>query len=698
MYHLSIKSISRSDGRSATAAAAYRAGAEIEDLRTGEVHSYKRKRDVVKEHSGIVLPPGSPSWATDRSALWNAAETAEKRKNSRVARDYEVTIPRELTVEQGADLVRDFAHAISDRYGVAVDYNLHRDDPRTWDGSEKGYQGYHAHILTTTRTLGAGGFGAKSAIEMSDTQRRALGLGDMSTEIEKVRQLWEVAANRHLERAGIDRRIDRRSLKDQGIDREPTIHLGPAVAAFERHGLASRMGDFNRQVVAAGKERDRRSVALRELGDEIAVLERPVEAKPAKPKRARAIDLSVLDDVVEDKDSEKKRQAGLEQRRAEREGEERERAHQERQDRARRERERQVSEERKAAVAWALEEIERQKCERVLRVQAALREAKERRNHREGVLERLKQSRPEPPRGLLAGFKEKAHRQAVVAWDEAVKVAAKLADRGRRLVERVSQLARPEQVKRWAEEVVRKVAPQAVAWYEQEQGRERAERRAQEEAKEQAREQATKDAQRLVAERAVRAEAAAQEQRKASRLTQLERDADRMTAMVQKANNEPLAMTLYDKQQLLASLTAVGRLHDAGVRQLLNPEVRARVETDRQMADRLVAAEMFRLTPRSETLRHYPGLAREYGLLDEVEQFGWQRGLNSLQQGHEYKQARQQLASAIETGQQLRIQSDRLELIQEISKETIANREAEQSTEKRRVDNDKKKLDRGPEL
>jgi hypothetical protein len=71
VYHLSVKPISRSAGRSATAAAAYRAGVEIADLRTGETHDYTRKRDIV--HSEIIVPPGSPSWAEDRAALWNAA-------------------------------------------------------------------------------------------------------------------------------------------------------------------------------------------------------------------------------------------------------------------------------------------------------------------------------------------------------------------------------------------------------------------------------------------------------------------------------------------------------------------------------------------------------------------------------------------------------------------------------------------------
>ena len=177
----------RAAGRTATAAA-YRAGAEIADLRTGELHDYSRKRDI--EHSEILVPPGSPAWAEDRAALWNAAEAAEKRKDARVARDYEVAIPKELTREQGIDLVRDFAAGLVERYGVAVDFNVHRDDMRKWDGTEKGWQGYHAHVLTSTRKLGRGGFGEKAEIELSDTKRKSLGLSDGATEIERIREMW----------------------------------------------------------------------------------------------------------------------------------------------------------------------------------------------------------------------------------------------------------------------------------------------------------------------------------------------------------------------------------------------------------------------------------------------------------------------------------------------------------------------------
>jgi Ni/Co efflux regulator RcnB len=93
-YHLSAKTISRSHGRSATGAAAYRSGARIDDERTGMIHDYRRRRGV--EASLLIIPDNAPDWASDRARLWNAAEQAETRKNSTVAREFEIALPAEL--------------------------------------------------------------------------------------------------------------------------------------------------------------------------------------------------------------------------------------------------------------------------------------------------------------------------------------------------------------------------------------------------------------------------------------------------------------------------------------------------------------------------------------------------------------------------------------------------------------------------
>jgi len=236
-YHLTVKPVSRAAGRSATAASAYRSATLVYDRTTGQSFDYTRKRGV--EHAEIVLSSAAAkrdiNWARDRQALWNAAEIAENRSNSRVAREYEVALPHELNKAQRQALAREFAQGIADRYGCAVDFAVHAPHRK---GDQRNY---HAHLLTTTRTIEPGGLGEKTTIEWSDTNRRRAGLEPAAQEIEHVRALWERTANERLKALGIEARIDRRSLEAQGIEREPTTHLGPTVSAIERRGERSEV-------------------------------------------------------------------------------------------------------------------------------------------------------------------------------------------------------------------------------------------------------------------------------------------------------------------------------------------------------------------------------------------------------------------------------------------------------------------------
>ena len=262
IYHCTTKPIARSAGRSAVAAAAYRAGEELVDQRTGLVHDYTKKGGVVSAE--IIAPDGS---SADRSTLWNAAESAEKRKDSRTAREWLVALPAELDAGQRRELAVSFGTQLASRYGVAVDVALHEPD------REGDNRNHHAHILTTTRQVsrGAAGelvMGDKASIELSDKKRRELGLGSAADEVKAIRQLWEQAANRALERAGSGERIDGRSLKDQGLDREATTHLGPVASEMERRGRISDRGDGNRQAQANNTARASLSAQVIDLGVE----------------------------------------------------------------------------------------------------------------------------------------------------------------------------------------------------------------------------------------------------------------------------------------------------------------------------------------------------------------------------------------------------------------------------------------------
>ena len=218
IYHLSVKTISRSAGRSATAAAAYRAGVKITDERTGEIHDYTRKGGV--ESAELVLPAGAPEWAADRAALWNAAEQAETRKNSTVAREFEIALPEELSPAERARLARDFARELVERHGCAADVCIHAPGK---DGDDRNH---HAHILLTTRRLGPEGLTEKTR-ELDDQKT-----GPQI--VTQWRERFAALTNERLRENGIEARVDHRTLEAQGIEREPTRHLGPAATAIER--------------------------------------------------------------------------------------------------------------------------------------------------------------------------------------------------------------------------------------------------------------------------------------------------------------------------------------------------------------------------------------------------------------------------------------------------------------------------------
>ena len=217
IYRLDIQPLGRSTGRRATAAAAYRAGERLVDGRTGAVHDHSDRRDVV--HREIVLPTrfaaSNVGWARDRQQLWNAAERAESRRNSRVAREYSVALPHELAAPQRVALSARFAREIADRYGVAVDVAVHEPRP---DGDPRNH---HAHLLASTREVAPNGFGAKAGLDMSSSSRRQQGLAGGIAEIRTLRARWAELTNEALREAQLAVRVDHRSLAAQGIERAP---------------------------------------------------------------------------------------------------------------------------------------------------------------------------------------------------------------------------------------------------------------------------------------------------------------------------------------------------------------------------------------------------------------------------------------------------------------------------------------------
>lgn len=209
IYHLHAQVIGRKAGRSAVAAAAYRAGEKLIDERAEKTHDYSRKGGVV--HAEILAPGGAPEWVHDRQQLWNAVEAAEKRKDAQLAREIDIALPRELDRAEQISLVREFVQREFVERGMVADIAVH-----DTDGTNP-----HAHIMLTMREIGADGFG-KKVRAWNDKKL-----------LEQWRAAWADAANAALERAGVEQRIDHRTLEAQGIEREPQIHLG--VASHHAH-------------------------------------------------------------------------------------------------------------------------------------------------------------------------------------------------------------------------------------------------------------------------------------------------------------------------------------------------------------------------------------------------------------------------------------------------------------------------------
>ena len=211
IYHLSSKPLKRADGRSAVAAAAYRAGERIWDARQERWCDYSRRRADID--AWIAAPEGAPGWS--RAELWNGVEAREKRKNSRTAHELEVALPVELDRAAQRELVEGYVAEYVTARGLIADVAIHRDRD----------QNPHAHILMTTRQVGPDGFGEKD-----------FDLDRLPT-LHAWRGGWASHTNERLREAGSPERVDHRSLREQGVERQPTTHDGPAIREMEARGV-----------------------------------------------------------------------------------------------------------------------------------------------------------------------------------------------------------------------------------------------------------------------------------------------------------------------------------------------------------------------------------------------------------------------------------------------------------------------------
>ena len=239
--HLSIQIISRGRGKSAVAAAAYRAGETITNEYDGVTHDYTRKGGIV--HTEIILPNHAPAEYTDRTVLWNAVEKSERYCTAQLSREIEIALPVKLTTEQNISLVRGYVQDTFVNAGMCADVCLHNKD----DGNP------HVHIMLTMRPIEQDGKWGQKSRTINGRKVNTVDWHDRD-KAEQWRAAWADYCNAALVVNGFEPTVDHRSYARQGKEQIPTVHLGPAASQMERRGIHTERGDMNRTIEVANKE------------------------------------------------------------------------------------------------------------------------------------------------------------------------------------------------------------------------------------------------------------------------------------------------------------------------------------------------------------------------------------------------------------------------------------------------------------
>ncbi|EEM9735857.1 hypothetical protein GMH28_23325 [Salmonella enterica subsp. enterica serovar Braenderup] len=233
IYYFNVSNVSRSSGKksaSSVAASAYQNRARYTDERTGTTYDYTKKGGLY--YSGILAPENAPeSLTASPLTLWNTIEAIEKRKDARLAKDFKISLPIELSPEQNKALILDFAKQAFVSNGMIVDLAIHDIDTQP-----------HSHIKTTTRELTPEGFGGK--VREWDKKETTL----------YWRELWAKVANEHLLKAGHDITISHLTLKEQM--KEALEEMDKTTNLEEKIKLASKAIELNRPAMKTISKKD----------------------------------------------------------------------------------------------------------------------------------------------------------------------------------------------------------------------------------------------------------------------------------------------------------------------------------------------------------------------------------------------------------------------------------------------------------
>jgi len=259
IFHMDIKIITKSKGKSAVASSAYISGESIKNEYDGITHNYTRKKGVV--HSEVMLPSHAPREYLNRSILWNSVEKVEKSCSAQLSRTFEMSLPRELTFEQNKAHAIEYARHNFVDHGMCADLCIH----------DKGDGNPHAHVMLTMRPINDDGtWGDKQKKEyildetgnkIYDKVKRQYKCKSIKTidwngrdKAEEWREAWASLLNSKLAQHGFTETVDHRSYARQGIDQIPTIHMGVAAMQMERRGIVTERGNINREIAVTNSQ------------------------------------------------------------------------------------------------------------------------------------------------------------------------------------------------------------------------------------------------------------------------------------------------------------------------------------------------------------------------------------------------------------------------------------------------------------
>lgn len=302
IYHNSTKIISRSKGRSAVGSSAYRSGEKLYNEHDDLQHDYTWKSEIV--YSEIMIPPQAKEEFKNRATLWNEVEKIENAKDSQLAREVQVAIPKEFNRKDQINLVKEYVNDNFVKNGMCADINIH----------DKGDGNPHAHIMLTMRQIKENGEwgnkqeklyllrkdgekdiyansvlskekikneGYKKVKNGTKYKSKSVDLTNWNTKefLQSYREDWANKINQKLKEMGINQRVDHRSYEEQGIEKVPTIHEGATARKMEQRGKVSDRMEINRQIKTINERINQCSMEIQKLKDETTELNKSFNPK-----------------------------------------------------------------------------------------------------------------------------------------------------------------------------------------------------------------------------------------------------------------------------------------------------------------------------------------------------------------------------------------------------------------------------------